>query len=89
MKRITSRDNPRYRAIAKLCQSARERKKEGRSVIEGVHLAQAYAQRFGAVEWVVVNEDALAEAEVAAYFDTQPDASRIVLGPDEQHRGRR
>lgn len=79
MKHITSRDNSRYKAIARLCQSSHERKKEKRSVIEGVHLAQAYAQRFGAPEWLVANEAALDDREVAAFFRTQPDDSRILL----------
>jgi TrmH family RNA methyltransferase len=78
-KRITSRDNPRYKAIARLCHSARDRKSEGRSIMEGLHLAQAYAQRFGPPEWVVVDENALSDKEIAAYFKTQPEASRIVL----------
>jgi TrmH family RNA methyltransferase len=41
MKTVASRDNPAYRALAKLASSAAERRKRGLSVIEGAHLVEA------------------------------------------------
>ena len=43
MKRVTSADNPRYRVLRKLSQSARERRKAGLTLLDGVHLLSAYA----------------------------------------------
>jgi TrmH family RNA methyltransferase len=47
-RRITSRDNPTFRELAELARSARERRRLGRSVLEGVHLCEAWLQRRGA-----------------------------------------
>jgi TrmH family RNA methyltransferase len=41
VKPIASRDNPAYKALAKLAASAAERRKRGCSVIEGAHLVAA------------------------------------------------
>ena len=38
MTTITSADNPRFRDLAKLLQSGRERRKSGLALLEGVHL---------------------------------------------------
>ncbi len=40
MKHITSRDNPLVRELRQLAESSRERRKQGRTVLDGVHLVQ-------------------------------------------------
>jgi RNA methyltransferase, TrmH family len=72
LKHITSRDNPQYKALAKLCHSSREQRKAQRLVLEGVHLAQAYAQRFGAPEQFVVAEPSLANPEIVGLLQAHP-----------------
>ena len=42
MRAIASRDNARYKALAKLVSSAKERRASGLSVLEGTHLLAAY-----------------------------------------------
>jgi TrmH family RNA methyltransferase len=44
-RRITSRDNPLLREVAQLAHSARDRRRAGRSVLEGIHLCEAYLQQ--------------------------------------------
>jgi TrmH family RNA methyltransferase len=52
-RRITSRDNPLIREVAQLAHSARDRRRAGRSVLEGIHLCEAYLQQpcIGARIW--------------------------------------
>jgi RNA methyltransferase, TrmH family len=47
MKQISSRDNPHYKELLRLAGSSRARRGEGTILLEGVHLVQAYASRFG------------------------------------------
>jgi TrmH family RNA methyltransferase len=63
---ITSSDNPRFRALLKLQQSSRERRKAGRSLLDGIHLAAAYLQHVGMPEEIVVSVSGLENAEIAA-----------------------
>ena len=44
---IASAANERFRRLLDLAGSARERKRQGLSVIEGMHLVQAWLERFG------------------------------------------
>ena len=67
MKLITSRDNPFFKQIKKLAESARERRQRGLTLLDGVHLLEAYEACHGPVESLIVSESALAaEGEVAA-----------------------
>ena len=63
---ITSPDNPRFRALLKLQQSSRERRKANRSLLDGVHLATAYLRHIGVPEELVVSASGLANAEIGA-----------------------
>ena len=67
MKQITSKDNAAYKSIRRLVGSPRARREEGRIVLDGVHLIQAYLERFGAagVE-LVIRESAAQHPEVKA-----------------------
>jgi RNA methyltransferase, TrmH family len=69
VKRITSADNPQYRMLLKLAQSSRERRKAGLSLLDGIHLIDAYRQGFGAPVEVAVSETALAHAEIVALLE--------------------
>ena len=45
MLRVASRNNPRYREVARLVSSSRDRRKAGRCVLEGEHLVAAHLER--------------------------------------------
>ena len=47
MKTITSRDNAQYKDLVKLAGSSQARRKSGRTLLDGVHLCQAYLQLRG------------------------------------------
>jgi TrmH family RNA methyltransferase len=64
--RLTSRDNPRYRALVQLTQSARERRRAGRAVLEGVHVCQSWLAQRGAPEALYVSDSGAAHPEVQA-----------------------
>jgi TrmH family RNA methyltransferase len=65
MKTITSRDNAQYKDLKHLATSSQARKKAGRTLLDGVHLAQAWLDLRGLPEQCIVAESALHHAEVA------------------------
>jgi len=65
MPRISSPQNPRFREAVRLVESARERRKSGRCVLEGEHLIDVYVDRVGPPETLIVVEDALARPALA------------------------
>ena len=66
MPRITSRDNPRLKEAGRLINSARDRRKAGRCVLEGAHVVAAYRARHGPPETLIIAESALDQPEMAA-----------------------
>lgn len=55
-KHITSRDNPIFKYLKKLADKARERRQEGKTVLDGMHLIEAYLQTFGEPELMIIPE---------------------------------
>lgn len=66
MKSITSRDNPLYKELKHLATSSQVRRKTGRTLLDGVHLCEAYLQTGGVPSLCVVSESACHHPEVAA-----------------------
>ncbi len=64
MKTITSRDNAQYKELVKLAGNAAARRKLGRTLLDGVHLCQAYLPLRGLPEQCIVSESALQNPEV-------------------------
>jgi TrmH family RNA methyltransferase len=64
-RRIVSRDNALFREVMDLAHSARERRRLGRSLLEGVHLCEAYLDRVGPPRAALVTDAGLAHPEVA------------------------
>lgn len=69
IKAITSRDNPRYKFLARLAESSQARKREGLSVLDGVHLVGTYLDHVGAPEQMAVSESGMRHPEVAALIE--------------------
>jgi len=67
MKLIQSRDNAFFKHLKRLAESGRERRKTGQTLLDGVHLVEAYEKVYGSPETLVVAESALAGGEIAAY----------------------
>lgn len=66
MKLITSRDNAAYKEFKHLATSAQARKKAGQTLLDGVHLCEAWLGLRGLPLHCIVAESALAHPEVAA-----------------------
>ena len=81
MKSIISRENPTYKQLKKLTESARERRKAGLTLLEGVHLVQAAREAGILPQQFVVAEGALHHAEVSALLSGDAVARTVVL-PD-------
>jgi TrmH family RNA methyltransferase len=79
MKEIRSRDNPHFRSLHRLVQSARERRRTGLSVLDGVHLTAAYREYIGRPEYVVVNRAGLDTPEVRRILESCGPAPLLVL----------
>ena len=79
MPRITSRDNPRLSAAARLIASSRERRKASRCVLEGEHLVVAYCRRIGPPEVLIVAESAQERSEVRALVAQIPSGRALIV----------
>ena len=55
-KHIVSRDNPVFKQLKKLADNARERRSEGQTLLDGVHLIEAYMDSFGEPAMLIIPE---------------------------------
>ncbi len=62
---IRSRENARYKALRQLAGSAQARRKQGRTLLDGVHLCEAWLQHRGGPELCIASETAQTHPEVA------------------------
>ena len=88
MKQISSRDNPLYKELKQLAGSGAARRKAGRTLLDGVHLAQSFLQTAGQPLLCIASESGRANPEVEPIL-AQCDAARtqcIVL-PDALYAG--
>lgn len=76
---ITSTDNPRYRQLGKLLASARERRKQGLAVLEGIHLLQAWAEAGRQAVFLAVRRGSMANTEIQALLQHFAACEGIVL----------
>ncbi len=55
-KHIVSRDNPVFKKLKKLCESSKERRSEGETLLDGVHLIESYRQIFAEPNMLIIPE---------------------------------
>jgi TrmH family RNA methyltransferase len=79
MKRIDSAANSTFKALRRLAESSRERKKASRSILDGAHLVSAYAEHVGRPERLVVSRHGLEIPEIRALMDAAKGAEIILL----------
>ena len=77
MKLITSRDNTLYKELKHLATSSQARRKSASTLLDGVHLCQAYLDNFGQPVWCVVSEAAQHHPEVAQLLGQS--ANQLIL----------
>ncbi|MCL2022244.1 MAG: RNA methyltransferase [Betaproteobacteria bacterium] len=68
MKTITSAANPSFRQWKQLADSARARKKNGETLLEGMHLVAAWQASYGMPTGVWVSEGGLKRPEIAGWL---------------------
>jgi TrmH family RNA methyltransferase len=78
---IRSAANDHYRNLLRLGGSARERRRSAQTVIEGIHLIEAYLDRYGDLRTMFVPERALALPEHAALIARQGRAPTVLADP--------
>lgn len=67
---ISSRDNSIYKELRQLAESSQARRKAGRTLLDGVHLCEAYLGRHGNPVLCAVAESAQSHGEVSAILET-------------------
>ena len=89
MKSITSRENPLFKTLKKLEESAKDRKTTGKTLLDGEHLIEAYLATGGLPELIVLSEttatgpgaNALLKKITSDLFVVMPDAMLRELSP--------
>lgn len=80
---ISSRDNPQYKQLKQLAGSAQARRKAGQTLLDGVHLCEAWLQQKGAPVLCVVSDTARTHPEVATVVaDCERRGGDCIVLPD-------
>lgn len=80
---ISSRDNAQYKQLRQLATSAQARKKTNQTLLDGIHLCQAWLEHKGSPSSCVVSESARTHAEVEAILEVCASLEcPILLMPD-------
>jgi len=78
-KRIQSRGNPWYKSLQRLASSSRERRAQGRAILDGPHLIQAWGSSGAPAIALVASETGFDKPEVRELFERTPAETRVVL----------
>ena len=82
MKSISSRENPLFKQLIKLAESAAQRRTSGLTLLDGVHLITAYRATLGLPQSLVIGESASDNAEIKrllAQLGTEQAVPAVVL----------
>ncbi|MDD5328384.1 MAG: RNA methyltransferase [Sulfuricella sp.] len=82
MKTITSRENPLFKSVKKLAASAKERRKAGRTLLDGIHLVSAYSLAGFLPETVFVSVSGQEHPEIGRFLNETPAANAVVLSDE-------
>lgn len=72
LKRIASHENAHYKLLKKIASSARERRKYGQTLLDGVHLLHALADAGGAPKQLVLKAGRESDAEIESCLKRFP-----------------
>jgi RNA methyltransferase, TrmH family len=82
-KHIISRDNPIFKQLKKLADNARERRAEGKTLLDGVHLIEGYLQAFKETDRaepeLVIIPEGKSSLEATNLMQTLQDVNTIML----------
>jgi TrmH family RNA methyltransferase len=77
-KHITSRDNPIFKQLKKFADNAKERRSEGKTLLDGVHLIESYMQAFGLPDVLIIPEGK-SSVEATGLIQELTDVSTVML----------
>lgn len=77
-KHITSRDNPIFKQLKKFADNAKERRTEGKTLLDGVHLIESYMATFGLPDVVIIPEGK-STVEATGLIQELVDVSTIMM----------
>lgn len=75
-KHIISRDNSVFKQLKKLADSSRERRQTGKTLLDGVHLIEAYIENFGLPELLIIPEGQ-SSAEATGLIQAMADGDEV------------
>ena len=79
IKRISSRDNSFYKSLHRISSAARERRAAGQTLLDGAHLLRAFLDAGNKPLHLLINEQALQDAEIVALLETCTDVPQTQL----------
>jgi TrmH family RNA methyltransferase len=79
IKRISSRDNPFFKSLQRISSSARERREAGQTLLDGAHLLRAYLDAGNKPLHLLINDQALQNAEIVSLLDACSDVPQTQL----------
>ncbi len=82
MKFITSRENPHFKALKKLCLSGRERRKTGLAVLDGLHLIESFVQHCGKPTETLFSESGASISENAKFIESGKAGEKVSILSD-------
>ncbi|MDH4149574.1 MAG: RNA methyltransferase [Betaproteobacteria bacterium] len=85
MKTITSIENPRFRSLLRLAQSARERRTAGKSLLDGTHLVATYAEHMGSPAEIALSPEGAENPEISRLLE-KCGAARVMVYSDALFR---
>lgn len=80
MKKITSRDNATFKQLRLLAESSRERRKQGKTVLDGMHLVSAWFDRYGPPDLLAISESGAQQAEIRDFLALRHQTDPYVFG---------
>lgn len=82
MKTITSSENPLFKTAKKLAASSKERKKAGKTLLDGIHLVAAHHSAGGLSDAVLVSISARDDPEIQRFLRQAQPANLVVLADE-------
>lgn len=76
---IRSRENPHVKRLLRLATSSRARQDTGMTLLDGVHLVEAFVESGRSADVLAVSESAYSEPALRALYRATPAQTRIVL----------
>lgn len=82
MKAITSKDNPLFKTLKKVESSSKERRELNKTLLDGVHLIDAYCEQMGIPEMIILNQTTLHKGDLQPFLASRGLLDKITVLPD-------